>query len=156
MVILDTGVVAELMRRVPDPAVMRWVAAQPADALAITAPTVGEILSALAHITDDRRRGDLSTRFGGFLRAGFAGRIFAFDLVAASMLADVKRGRLLCGRPIGERQAALAAIARARNAAIATRFGNDFADCGVDVIDPWRRTGSVGAVIAPLETGRGA
>ena len=31
----------------------------------------------------------------------------------------------------------IAAIARARDAAVATRNAGDFADCGIPVIDPW-------------------
>lgn len=154
--ILDTPVLAELMRRVPDPVVMRWLAAQPVGDLAVTALSVGEILSALAYVQDERRRVDLSTRFGAFLRVGFDNRILAFDIVAASAVADVKRGRERLGRPIGERAASLAAIARAHGAGVATRFVRDFADCGLAVIDPWARLPSAPATLTPLETRRGA
>ena len=154
--ILDTPVLAELMRRVPDPAVMRFVAARSPGELAVTAPGVGEILSALSHIADARRRVDLSTRFGAFLRVGFAGRILPFDLMAASALVAVRQGRESLGRPIGERQAMLAAIARAHGAAVATRFVRDLADCGLIVLDPWQRAASAVPVIPPLETGPGA
>jgi len=41
------------------------------------------------------------------------------------------------GGPIGEADARIAAIARSRGAGLATRNTDDFADCGLALIDPW-------------------
>jgi toxin FitB len=65
------------------------------------------------------------------------GRILPFDRAAAVEFADIITSRRLLGRPIGILDAQIAAIARARGMAVATRDVRDFADTGVTVIDPW-------------------
>jgi predicted nucleic acid-binding protein len=42
------------------------------------------------------------------------------------------------GKPISQFDAMIAAIARSRGASVATRNVKDFANCGVDIIDPWK------------------
>jgi predicted nucleic acid-binding protein len=49
----------------------------------------------------------------------------------------IAAARRRAGRPITEADAQIAAIARSRDAAVATRNIADLADCGVVVIDPW-------------------
>jgi predicted nucleic acid-binding protein len=46
--------------------------------------------------------------------------------------------RRAAGRPISQFDCQIAAIARARDAAVATRNTVDFERCGVDLIDPWQ------------------
>jgi predicted nucleic acid-binding protein len=67
----------------------------------------------------------------------FIGPILTFDLNAARAFADISATRRKLGRPIGQMDAQIAAIARSRSAAIATRNLRDFEDCGVELIDPW-------------------
>ena len=43
MIVLDTDAVSELMHPAPAPAVMSWLAAQPATSLFISAVTVAEL-----------------------------------------------------------------------------------------------------------------
>ena len=45
--------------------------------------------------------------------------------------------RRLAGRPVAPADCQIAAIARSRGMAVATRNVRDFADAGIDVIDPW-------------------
>jgi len=69
----------------------------------------------------------------------FAGRILPFDSAAAREFADIAAARRRLGQPIGEADARIAAIARSRGAALATRNISDFAGCGISLIDPWAR-----------------
>lgn len=67
----------------------------------------------------------------------FRGRVFPFDEEAAGRFAKIVVGREAMGRPISQFDAMIAAIARSRQAAVATRNVNDFPHCGVRVVDPW-------------------
>jgi len=51
------------------------------------------------------------------------------------LITQVRRGG---GGPISGFDAQIAAIARSRNARLATRNVGDFEGCGVALIDPWR------------------
>jgi predicted nucleic acid-binding protein len=42
------------------------------------------------------------------------------------------------GRPISQIDAQIAAIARRHNATLATRNVDDFTECDIDIVDPWK------------------
>lgn len=65
------------------------------------------------------------------------GRILAFDSEAAEAYAAIAATRRAAGRPIAQADCQIAAIARARAAAVATRNTVDFEGCGIDLISPW-------------------
>jgi toxin FitB len=67
----------------------------------------------------------------------FAGKIFAFASEAARIFSLIAAQRRVLGRPINHADAQIAAIARARNANLATRNVVDFVECDIDIVDPW-------------------
>jgi predicted nucleic acid-binding protein len=67
-----------------------------------------------------------------------AGRVLAFDGDAARHFADIAASRRQAGRPISQIDAQVAAIARSRGASLATPNVDEFADCGVALINPWK------------------
>ena len=54
--------------------------------------------------------------------------------------------------PISQFDCQIAAIGRARGAAVATRNARDFEGCGIEVIDPWAVAGSATSSVSPSET----
>jgi predicted nucleic acid-binding protein len=63
--------------------------------------------------------------------------VLAFNLRAAEAFAEIVIARVRTGAPISTFDAQIAAIARVRGAAIATRDVRAFEGCGVTLIDPW-------------------
>jgi len=137
VIVLDTNILSELMRPVPEPAVERWVGAQPAAGVFISAITEAELRYGLALLPDGQRRRRLLAQAEAMLAEDFAGRILPFDSAAAGAYASIAAARRLAGRPISQADAQIAAIAASRGAAIATRNVADFTDCGIAVLDPW-------------------
>ena len=72
-----------------------------------------------------------------WLDTGFAERILPFDSAAARDYADIASGRRSAGRPIAPADCQIAAIARCRGMAMATRNVRDFGDIDVEIVDPW-------------------
>ena len=68
----------------------------------------------------------------------FGERVLPFDGAAARAFAEIVASRRQAGRPISQLDAQIAAIARSRNATVATRNTVDFEGCGVAVDNPWR------------------
>lgn len=96
-----------------------------------------EIIYGIAILPEGRRRRDLEAAAQGVL-ALFAGRILPFDSLAAREFAAIVIDRRRLGRPINDFDAQIAAIARARSMSLATRDTRDFAETGVQIIDPWQ------------------
>ena len=67
----------------------------------------------------------------------FRGQVLTFNLPAARQYAQILAARRKIGRPIREMDAQIAAIARVHGATLATRDVNDFAGCGLTVVNPW-------------------
>jgi len=137
MIVLDTNVLSETMRSSPASLVLRWMAAQPALGLFTTTVTEAEILFGLALLAPGQRRAAFEQAVEAMFAEDFAGRVLPFDRAAAAAFAEIAAVRRLAGRPISQADAQIAAIARSRGAAVATRNVKDFEGCGVVVVDPW-------------------
>ena len=137
MIVIDTNVVSELMRLTPDPAVMTWFSAQHSAELYLTAVSEAELRAGAAILPAGRRRDRLAAEVDAVVREDFAGRVLPFDSAAARAYAAIVASRRSVGRPIPEADCQIAAIARARHAAVATRNRADFEHCAIPVIDPW-------------------
>lgn len=136
MIVLDTNVFSELMRPSPAGSVVSWAREHPRRTLYITALTVAETLRGIDRVPTGRRRNVLEDGADGLLSA-FHGQVLPFDHDAAFAYADVVDGRVRIGRPIGEVDAQIASICRARSLPLATRNTKDFELTGIDLIDPW-------------------
>lgn len=137
MIILDTNVLSEVLRPAPERRVMEWLAARPAASLFTTAIIQAEILYGIAILETGRRREALAAAASAMFAEDFAGRVLPFDQESASAFAAIAAERRRVGAPISQLDAQIAAISRSRGAALATRNLRDFADCGIDTIDPW-------------------
>jgi toxin FitB len=137
VIVLDTNVVAELMKSVPVERVLAWIAAQPASALYTSSITEAEILHGIALLPAGKRRNALEIAAAAMLREDFAGRILPFGSDAAHAYARIAAGRRRAGRPMSQFDAQIGAIASCAGAAIATRNVSDYDRCGVKIINPW-------------------
>ena len=84
-----------------------------------------------------RRRETLVSDIEAMLRDAFENRVLPFDSDAARAYADIAATRRSAGRAVAPADCQIAAIARARNMAVATRNVRDFEDIDVEVVDPW-------------------
>jgi len=137
MIVLDTNVLSETLRPVPDPRVLAWFAAQRRAALFTTTITHAEIRYGLELLGDGARKTALLIAINALFEEDFAGRLLSFDRDAADVYAQIAAMRKNAGCPITQSDAMIAAVARSRGATLATRNVKDFVDCGVAVIDPW-------------------
>lgn len=138
MIVLDTNVLSELMKREPDRSIVAWISARPATSLFTTTITQAEILYGIELLPTARRRSRLEEAVKEVFTVDFAGRVLPFDQTAAHAYAQIAAARRRAGRPITQFDAQIAAIARSRGASVATRNIGDFERCGINVIDPWR------------------
>ncbi len=142
MIVLDTNVISELMRPQPDPTVLAWVADQPRPALYTTSINRAEVLYGVAALPAGRRRSAFEAVVAAIFAEEFAGRVLPFDGTAAEHYARIVTTRRAAGAPIEGFDALIAAIAAAAGFSVATRDIGGFGACGIDLIDPWRRTAS--------------
>ena len=141
MIVLDTNVVSELLRPAPAPQVEAWLASQDGATVYFTAVGEAELRYGVAILPRGRRQSVLGRAIDDLLEEDFRDRILPFDRAAAHAYAAIAAERRAAGRPISQFDCQIAAIARAHEAAVATRNTGDYEGCGIKVIDPWRRAG---------------
>ena len=137
MIILDTNVLSELIRKPLSQSVSRWISRHPATSLFTTVITEAELLFGVALLPNGRRRNLLTELAKQMLAQDFADRVLPFDGAAAQAYAPIAAARRQQGRPIAPFDAQIAAIALSRGATLATRNVADFERTGVGVFNPW-------------------
>jgi predicted nucleic acid-binding protein len=135
MIVLDTNVVSELMRRSPDEKVASWIDRQPQASLWTTSITIFEIRFGLQTMPAGRKRSALTTVFEGFLDQ-IHGRIALFDVAAADRAAELAAARRKKGRPGESRDTMIAGIIVAHRATLATRNTSHFEEISA-IVNPW-------------------
>jgi predicted nucleic acid-binding protein len=138
MIVLDTNVISALMRREPEKPVVKWLDAQPAASVWITAITVMEIRFGLQTMPKGRRQDALIRAFEMMLKGMIEGRIVSFDAEAGIQAAELMAQRKRKGRPAEVRDTMIAGIVLANRATLATRNTQHFEDLPVTVINPWK------------------
>ena len=132
--VLDANVVSALRVRGRHPAVERWAATVPVTDQFVTALTIAEIeRGVVAKERSDAPQGTLLRRwFEQRVLPAFAGRVLAFDVPAA---------RILATYPVPERasldDALIAAVAEAAKMTVVTRSVRHFETLGVRCLNPW-------------------
>ena len=137
MIVLDTNVLSELMRREPAREVVDWVRAQPPNLLCTTAVNVAEVRYGIRRLPRGRRRSTLHEAADEVFST-FADVILPFAATAADHYATVVVERERAGAPISGFDAQIAAICRDHSATLATRNVADFQGLGLSLVDPWR------------------
>jgi len=138
MIILDTSVLSELMRDVPDPVVLDWLDRQPSSSVWVTCISVMEIRFGFFRMPAGKRRERMLEEFEAILREEIQERYAPFDDAAATQTATLMALRNSKGRPMEYRDAMIAGIAQASRATLATRNAAHFSDLSVPVVNPWQ------------------
>jgi toxin FitB len=137
MIILDTNVLSEALKSPTAPEVLQWMAAHPSTDMFTTTVNMEEMFYGIALLPAGKRRTSLQFAAEEVFQENFAGRVLPFDSDAARLFAEIAAARRATGHPIGQFDAQIAAIACSHGATVATRDFEDFADCGIRVVNPW-------------------
>ncbi len=136
MILADTNVWSEAVKRAPDETVMAWMLAHRAE-LALATVSVGELLYGVEIMPAGRRRKALASEVERLV-AGAGRRVYGYDAAAAAEFAQILAARRRSGREATKPEdAMIAAIAAANDFAVATRNVADFEGMGVEIINPW-------------------
>ncbi len=137
MIVLDTNVVSEPMKRNGSRAVREWLDRQVAETLYLTATSLSELLVGLEILPAGKRKKGLEGALSDLLAELFGSRILPFDREAALAYAPLIGRARAAGHVLSVADAQIAAIATVHGFAVATRDTVPFVAGGVPVINPW-------------------
>jgi toxin FitB len=137
MILLDTNVISEPLRRAPEARVVEWIDAQMPETLYLSAITVAELRAGVAAMASGKRQSALWQGIETRLLPLFDGRVLAFDLSCTAPYSQLIAKARSEGVAIGAADGYIAAIALAHGFAVATRDTRPFLAAGAKVINPW-------------------
>lgn len=140
MILLDTNVVSELCRPKPHVPVVAWLDSQSRDLLYLCAPVLAELRFGMECLDGGRRKEWLRAAIDRLENELYRDRILSFDSACAVIYGRIGAARRKAGQTMQQMDAFIAAIALANGAALATRNTRDFADFGLELINPFEAT----------------
>ncbi len=141
MILVDTNVVSEPTKPVPNGRVLAWLDRQPRETLFLAATSFAESLAGIASLPAGRRKHHLAATFDKLIHELFSNRILPFDDQAATAYASVIADARNKGYTISIADGQIAAIAAAHGFTVATREVEPFVAAGIPVLNPWELQG---------------
>jgi len=135
--LLDTCVISELVRPVPDQRVTRWIDARDEFDLYLSVLTLGEIQKGIARLAPGRKKTSLTAWLNDELEVRFAERIIPVTDAVALEWGDMPGNAEKNGQSLSAVDAFIAATARVYDLILVTRNIRDFNGCSIDIFDPW-------------------
>ena len=132
--LIDTNVVSELTKALPDPGVVAFLSEQ--DDLWLSSVVLHELEFVLRSLPQGRRRDDLQQVLSDFI-AEFDDRILPLERIEAEWAARLRAEAHLSGRVLHLGDALIAGTAKAHGLSVATRNVKDFGGLDVNVANPW-------------------
>ncbi len=137
--LLDTCVISELTKLIPNNNVIRWLKNIPSDSLFISVITIGEIRKGLTKLKESEKKQRLTAWLDALLRQ-YSERILLIDLNIADNWGTIQGNAEKSGKPMSSVDSLLAATADTHNLIVATRNESDFEAGNVPIINPWKIT----------------
>jgi predicted nucleic acid-binding protein len=135
--LLDTNVLSEVQRPLPEPKVLAWLDAVDEDRVFISVASVAELRRGIALMDDGRRRAALADWLANDLPARFAERILPIDQAIAAQLGDLMAQSRRSGVALSVMDGFFAATALVKDLTLVTRNVRDFESFGVPLLNPW-------------------
>ena len=136
--LLDTNVISEWIRPLPDPAIVSWLSRVDEERVFLSVASLAEIRHGIELLAPGFRRRLLETWLAEDLPARFEGRILDIDPRVALLWGEVMTRGRRAGRPIGAMDAFFAATAEVHALTLVTRNTRDFEALGIGLLDPAR------------------
>lgn len=137
MILLNTNVISEPLKRAGDAGVLAWLDAQAIETLYLSAISLAELRFGIAALPPGKRRDTLHTSLEQRVVPLFAKRILSFDTAASDAYAVIRARARALGKAIAAADGYIAATATTHGLVVATRDTGPFEAAGLTVVNPW-------------------
>ena len=135
--LLDTCLISELVKKEPNPAVVRWLNEEDEQKLFLSVLNLGELQKGISKLPDNAKKDELQAWVALDLVERFAGRILEIDLETALCWGRLQEEAERLGEKLPVMDSLIAATAVAHGLVVVTRNVRDMERCGVKVCNPW-------------------
>jgi len=137
MIVLDTNVASELLKRNMNAAVLTWLRRENLSEHFLSSTGIMEMWFGAERIHLRNRSALLLDATEYLVRKRFAGKILSLDAESAAIAGRIRAKREAAGRAISIQDAQIAAICLSHGATLATRNVRDFEGLDLALINPF-------------------
>jgi len=136
--LLDTCVISEFTRRIPEDKVIQWIEGIDEDQLFLSVITIGEIQRGIERLPDSRRKIEMQAWVNNHLIQRFNNRVISLDTQTMLIWGSLTARMESAGVPLPLMDSLIIATALQHTMVIVTRNISDFGNRGVQIINPWQ------------------
>jgi hypothetical protein len=135
--LLDTNVISEPTKQLPNKGVLAWLGEVNEDTVFLSVVTITELRYGIERLAAGRRRRRLDDWLRKELTARFAGRFLPVDHEVADACGRLVARSESLGHPMEPRDGFIAATAQVHGLTLVTRNGADFKATVKHIFNPW-------------------
>lgn len=135
--LVDTNIPSELTRERPDVRVASFLQRTEKQSIFLSVMTIGEICKGIATLPASHKRDSLQVWLDSDVRSWFAGRILPVSEEIAEHWGKLAASAKQRGTPLAVVDGVIAATAFQHGLTLVTRNLKDFANLGIDLLNPW-------------------
>jgi len=136
--LLDTCIVSELIKNKPNKKVVSWIDSIDEMKIFLSVITIGEIEKGLSKLPNSKRKTLISEWLHEDLLIRFNNRIISLDIDTLFQWGKMSAALEQEGLKMPSIDSLIAATAKQNNFCLVTRNVNDFENCRIKLLNPWK------------------
>ena len=135
--LIDTCCISELVKKKPNPNVVRWFADREEFSMYLSVITFGELRKGIEKLPDSKKKKELSRWVKEDLSQRFKNRVLSIHMNEVNRWGEILAAAEQKGKPLPAIDSLIAATAQVHDLSVVTRNTQDMEGSGVEVINPW-------------------
>ena len=135
--LIDTCCISELVKKKPNPNVLKWFTDQDEFSMYISVITFGELRKGIEKLPDSKKKKELNQWVKEDLNSRFKNRILSINMGEVNRWGKILATAEKKGKPLPAIDSLIVATAQVHNLSVVTRNTQDMEGSGVEIINPW-------------------
>ena len=135
--LIDTCCISELVKKKPNPNVLKWFTDQDEFSMYLSVITFGELRKGIEKLPDSKKKKELNQWVKEDLNSRFKNRILSINMEEVNRWGKILATAEKKGKPLPAIDSLIAATAQVHNLSVVTRNTQDMEGSGVEIINPW-------------------
>jgi predicted nucleic acid-binding protein len=135
--LIDTCCISELVKKKPNPKVVKWFADQDELSMYLSVITFGELRKGIEKLTDSKKKKELNRWVKEDLHLRFKNRVLNITMEEVNRWGKILASAEQNGKPLPAIDSLIAATALVHDLSVVTRNTQHMEVSGVEVINPW-------------------
>jgi toxin FitB len=135
--LIDTCCISELVKKKPNPNVVKWFTDQDELSMYLSVITFGELRKGIEKLSESKKKKELNRWVNEDLSRRFKNRVLNITLEEVNKWGEILATAEKNGYPLPAIDSIIAATAQVHDLSVVTRNTKDMEGSGVEVINPW-------------------